>query len=86
MATRIDAYIDWPPNCVWVEFGGRPRHLMCDNPPEAARYVRILNAAEACVRAVEAIHDIDSGLALSLFHGDVPSDLANAYKALGLET
>lgn len=86
MATRIDAYIDWPPNCVWVEFGGRPRHLMCDNPPEAARYVRILNAAEACVRAVEAYNLIERKDSPPSEWEAVVVAMRAAYKALGLET
>ena len=64
---------------------------------EALRYVRILNAAEACVRAVEAIHESDhisikncTEVDAYVLMGDAERarqrHLVTAYKALGLET
>ena len=71
--------------CVDVRMGGKYSTFRAESPDEAVRYVRILNAAQACVRAVEAMHANDAAPTM-LKHLMIGDAIVDAYKALGLET
>ena len=67
---------DHVPRSVRVDFGNAHVSVLCDTTAEAAHLVYVLSAAEACVRAVEDMHDFG-------YHSEL---MDAAYKALGLET
>ena len=69
-----------------VGTSGAVFHLEIRPQSEAERAVRILNAAEACVRAVEAYNLIERKDSPPSEWEAVVVAMRAAYKALGLET